>query len=266
MNTRELFELASLDVLGLLDDREREAFEKAFRAATPSIQAQVRREQTRFSQMSDVLPQVEAPAGLRAKVLAAVRDAIAAVRTEPIARIGSGSRHPLFNSAPIWRAACIGFATAALILGGFFYSVVQANKALATTALSNATAGQISQIAKKSGINVGDLLLAKNVQRVSFSKPAADAGSSKLQASLWANLEKGKGLLVCDGLQMGQDMYVLVISSEDGQTRRVAFPANSGRVFIKIESLRQSDMADLKIVKPNGPGGQPEVLLRSSDV
>ena len=39
MNTRDLFEAAQLDALGLLDDAERDAFDAAFLAAAPAIQA-----------------------------------------------------------------------------------------------------------------------------------------------------------------------------------------------------------------------------------
>lgn len=49
MKTQELIELAVLDAMGLLDEQEREAFDAAFDAAAPAIQAQVRREQTRLS-------------------------------------------------------------------------------------------------------------------------------------------------------------------------------------------------------------------------
>src|SRR5438105_666068 len=76
MNTHDLLEMASLDAMGLLDPEEREAFERAFRAAPPPLQAQIRREQLRFSAADDILPQVEPPLGLRARVIAAVREAM----------------------------------------------------------------------------------------------------------------------------------------------------------------------------------------------
>jgi len=49
MTLQEMIELAILDAMGLLDEEERLAFELAFRAAAPPVQAQVRREQTRPS-------------------------------------------------------------------------------------------------------------------------------------------------------------------------------------------------------------------------
>lgn len=77
MSLQELIELAILDAMGLLDEREQASFESAFRTASPSIQAQVRREQTRLSRIEALLPDVTPPAGLRAAVLAAVREQIA---------------------------------------------------------------------------------------------------------------------------------------------------------------------------------------------
>jgi len=66
MNTYELLEAAQLDALGLLDDAERDAFDAAFFAASPDVQAQIRREQARLVR-TDWLPssEVEPSAGLK---------------------------------------------------------------------------------------------------------------------------------------------------------------------------------------------------------
>ena len=76
-STRDLIELSLLDAMGLLDDEERAAFERAFAGTSPAVQSHVRREQTRLAQIDFLLPDVEAPAGLRAMVLEAVRKAMA---------------------------------------------------------------------------------------------------------------------------------------------------------------------------------------------
>ena len=94
MMTHELMEMASLDAMGLLDPTERETFELAFQAADPALQAQIRREQLRFSRMDDMLPKVSPPLGLRARVIAAVRGAMESVGSRresdaiPIVEIG----------------------------------------------------------------------------------------------------------------------------------------------------------------------------------
>src|SRR5688572_23634462 len=112
MTTQELIELAVLDAMGLLDEEEREAFDGAFGAAAPAVQAQVRREQTRISLSQDLLPDVEPPAGLRSLVLEAVRKAMGqpAERRHRHARLGMLTLMPARQVSPMWRAASVGFA------------------------------------------------------------------------------------------------------------------------------------------------------------
>ena len=127
MTHRELLENALLDVLQMLDDDEQAAFNEAFEAASPHLQAQVRREQTRFAKMESLLPDVSPPASLRARVVEAVRAAIAG---RQIAEAESAlqlhdpdaiSRLPAMahrrKVAAMWRAAAFGCAAAAIVLG-----------------------------------------------------------------------------------------------------------------------------------------------------
>ena len=92
MKTQELIELAVLDAMGLLDEAEREAFEAGFSSASPAVQAQVRREQTRLCLSEALLPDEEPPAGLRALVVEAVRKAMASVGGAGEGLVG-GRRH-----------------------------------------------------------------------------------------------------------------------------------------------------------------------------
>jgi hypothetical protein len=128
MNTQELIELAVLDAMGLLDPEEREAFDASFSAAAPAVQAQVRREQTRLSLCEDLLPDVEPPAGLRAMVVEAVRRAMAmpaqggrdGARRHRHAKAGALALIPARQVSPLWRAASVGFAAAAVTFGATF--------------------------------------------------------------------------------------------------------------------------------------------------
>ncbi len=119
MNTRELIENSLLDAMGLLDERETQAFERAFRTASPAVQAHVRREQTRLSHIEQLLPQVEPPAELRAAVIEAVRIEMDLAAEQA----ANGVRSPIFTLLPsqrvsaMWRAAAIGFMTAAVVFG-----------------------------------------------------------------------------------------------------------------------------------------------------
>src|SRR5262249_53868009 len=119
MKTQELLELAALDALGLLDENERETFDRAFRAAPPALQAQIRREQTRIAGDDWLLPKVQRPIGLRARVLAAWREAVSAVSNRGRARrlVGSLALLPSRGVSPFWRAGAIGCAAATITMG-----------------------------------------------------------------------------------------------------------------------------------------------------
>jgi len=271
MNTRELFELASLDVLGLLDEQEREAFEQGFKAAPPSVQAQIRREQLRFSEMEKMLPEVEAPTGLRARVIAAVRDAIAAVGSEPIARIGTSSvSHPVFNSAPLWRAACIGFATAALVLAGFGYKVMGENNLIQDQLASSGTASGFQAMALRAGgIDPARLLASDFCQRVSFSPTAPDAAgpNGRIDAYLLIDTQSRKAILACEGLTIGDNTYTLIIESGSGSQLLESFKPDAHSFYVPLRDLDPAQLDKLQIRGPGAPGaGGSTVLLRSDAV
>lgn len=120
MNTSDLFEMASLDALGLLDTEERRAFEDALGSVSPSIKEEVSRQQRRLTDLEDLLPNVEPSASLRGRVIAAVLEAMAAMAPKTtgdvLAKIGAGEWSIRRNVSPIWRAACLGFATATVVL------------------------------------------------------------------------------------------------------------------------------------------------------
>lgn len=264
MNTRELFEMASLDVLGLLDEQEREAFEIAFRQASPAIQAQIRREQLRFSEIESSLPDVQPPAGLRARVVAAVRDAIAAVRTEPIATIGPNPR-VAYSSAPLWRAACIGFASASLVLGGFFYKVSEHNKTITDSLTSTALIEQIRRLSE-SGADWRETIAAPGLKLVDFAPTAQDADpvGPELFARIFFNPEKKEAILICEGLPIDSNDYKLIIKgSED--SKPVEFPATPGLVQVTLKSIDLEGLDGFEIQAPVAADGiEPTVLLRAS--
>ncbi|MFG0260093.1 MAG: hypothetical protein ACF8LK_07040 [Phycisphaerales bacterium JB041] len=127
MTQRELLENALLDALSLLDEEDSAAFNEAFNAAPPHVQAQVRREQTRLSRLDSLLPDVTPPATLRARVLAAVQSAMAERRAQDahaalrlddpdtIARLPQMAHRR--KVAAVWRAVALGCAAAAIVLG-----------------------------------------------------------------------------------------------------------------------------------------------------
>ena len=182
MTTRELLELASLDAMGLLDDKEHEAFESAFRAAAPAVRRQVRREQERLTGDTSTLPDVEPPADLRDRVMGRVREAMVSARSDVVGRIVPEEFSIRANVSPLWRAACIGFATATLVLFGVGYSMQsQYNEALAA-----GQSGEIAAIAQQLGPKFEQVLLSPTAQRVAFASNVSDEAEAtpQLQAHL----------------------------------------------------------------------------------
>lgn len=139
MTTRELFELCHMDALGLLDEQERDAFDAAFLAAPPGVQAQIRREQARLVQSDFLFADEAPPPELRNHVLGGVgstklRDKVLnAVRAEMSLAVPAGTRTdviahsagrltpqivPTRRVSPVWRAAALGFASAAVAFAG----------------------------------------------------------------------------------------------------------------------------------------------------
>lgn len=259
MTSRDLFEMASLDVLGLLDEQERVEFEDAFRAAPPHVQAQIRAEQVRAADMERFLPQVEPPAGLRGKVLAAVREAIASVG-EPVGRIGPAGR-PAWSTAPIWRAACIGFATASMVLGVSAWSLSRTVQNITDTATTNRN---YEDLARGSSPRFVELLTRPTMTHVAFT-PAAKDYDGKASAGLFVDTNSKTAYLVCSGMQVLSGSYRLVIDDGSGDSRPVKeFEAGAGTFFIALEQVDINAVKQLRIQAPQPDGARPETLLVAS--
>lgn len=240
MITRDLFELAHLDVLGLLDDSERREFEQAFREAPPAVQAQIRREQLRQADIEDWLPKVEPAPGLKHGVMQAVQQAIEAVRAgrarEHVAlKLGPFALALQRNVSPLWRAAAVGFATAtiglsvaALRLNGYVGQVDQ-------TIRSN---GEMQAFLGAGGAGLSRVLSSPQSQSVSFLPGAAvvDAQRKEFQAGLHS--APGYGTYLVCSLPKTQGGYRLVALSDDGKSvaREIAsFDPAAGQQIISIK-------------------------------
>lgn len=274
MTTRDLLENASLDALGLLEETERDEFERAFRAASPEVQAMIRREQVRFSDIDAWLPQVEQPVGLKAKVLDAWRSAVSAMQeaAEPVGQIGPGQawigRRQF--TAPLWRAACIGFATATLVLGGATYWVSHVNSQISTLMAQNIQVDDLGRL----GPRYREILFSPNHHERAFAPAAADV-APQAKAVLVYDAEKRTAVLVCDKLPSATGHYTLVFESDDGKSGEIKrqFDATGGVAAIPVELKVEPDgddpLRDLGRFAIHGPtknGGPEAVILRANDV
>ena len=216
MTTRELIEMASLDAMGLLDDAEREAFERAFEAASPAVRRQVRREQGRLAEADGLLPDVEPPDGLRFRVLVAVREAmrgVAARDGDVLARLAPAGIALRRNVSPLWRAACIGFATATVVLLAAGFTLQQE--------LSRAAAaqedGELAAFAARDlGPEFGDVLTNPNTERVAFI-PASLESREVGTAAIYFDAETGTAYLICNKLPEMEGAYRLAVIDPSGK-------------------------------------------------
>lgn len=149
ISREELLELATADALGVIDEVDSARLERAFDAAAPSVQAEVRALQDRIAVDPSFLSAEQPPASLRLKTLARVAAAREEQAAPPIATIGPAratTTRPLIDrealvreilertalerrpTQHIWRAAAL-FLFAALIVALYFESQQRATSA-----------------------------------------------------------------------------------------------------------------------------------------
>lgn len=218
MTTRELIEMASLDAMGLLDAQEREAFERAFGAASATVQRQVRREQGRLADAEALLPDVEPAFGLRARVIYAVRDAMRGVAVrdggDVLARLAPAGVALRRNVSPLWRAACIGFATATVVLMAAGFSL-QREWSRAAAASQN---GDLAALMTSTlGPDFANALTNPNTTRMAFVPASLDTTDRIGTAALYFDSETGKAWLICDRMPVAEGAYSLAVLDPNGQ-------------------------------------------------
>ena len=271
MTTHELIELAPLHALGLLDEQDTQAFERALASASPEVQASVRREQTRHAHLDYLLPDVEPPAGLRGRVLEAVRRAIAAMggqrdEHDVLATIGADDaplRTRLINTGPVWRAACIGFATATVVLSSV---LVWASREQQRSQSFAETGALIDQALAQLGPRAQDMILRPSVRRVNMVASAGVPNNDgKLRARLYFCDEQNEAFLICDGLPVAQGEYRLVVRTQSGFEGVDKFEATGGFVPVLVNLLEPQDLSSLSIEGPINDRGDRAVIFTVAD-
>jgi len=264
ISTRELLELASLDALGLLDEQERETFDRALEAAPQPIREQVAREQGRIAAADDdLLPQVEPPLGLRARVVSAVLGALdrAGSERDVVGRIAPGAWSLRRNVSPLWRAACLAFATATISLLVAGYHVRQSYEHTVATFADGALA---QQIARELGPNFVDVLLSPSAQHVAFQPALAastDANQASGEALLMLDSEARIGLIVVRNLPVLEGEYELVLLDADANVRETLVRFRSDGALqsrpIDPETLRRGALIAIVPIQPGDVRREP---------
>jgi len=228
MTLQEMIELAILDAMGLLDEEERLAFELAFRAAAPPVQAQVRREQPRLSRIESLLPQVAPPAELRAAVIEAVRREIATAQPASVnpAVLVASSMVRARAVSPIWRAAALGLAAASLILGITTFGFQARYDELGERLRSESTVNTLNTAYGTAFVQ--KMLFDRDTKRVVF-KPQ---GQSRGMASLWIHPEMKEAMFFCQAIasQEGRTLKLAIVDENDHIVKDLATFTSSGEL------------------------------------
>ncbi|MFG0291555.1 MAG: hypothetical protein ACF8MJ_00210 [Phycisphaerales bacterium JB050] len=262
MNTEQLIEMASLDALGMLDTEERAEFEAAFRAASPSIQAQIRREQKRFANADHLLPQVDPPAGLKFRVMSAVRDAIIGLTAGDAAAaakaVSTGSKTGAwFNSTTIWRAACIGFATTTVLLTGVTAYVFDSNQAYREETEIALGRARLTEL----GSDFQEVALAQGAKVFDFIPDE----SLSTQARLWVHPKTQVAFLFCKDMPVSNGRYSLVLERDGAAPQTVReFRASEGMITFRVDRVDLETVGDLAIYGPRFTDRPDERILGMS--
>jgi hypothetical protein len=229
MTIQELLENAQLDSLGLLDEQDRDAFERAFFAAPAPLQAQIRQEQARLCHIDALLPQVDLPESLWPKVKEAVRLAqiqAAAEAQGVIAHDASGrTARPLPMARAsgvhrVWRASAIGFATAAVVMGAALVHLRLTAERQQQTVID----GKISDsIVDAMGAEFfGEHIFGKDLGRYVMT---AARDSQRGRAAVFTSPEWSKAQLFCQ------------VTAAEGHTLRLVQLDESGNVVAQLDEF-----------------------------
>lgn len=267
MNTKELYEMATLDMSGCLDESERREFERAFAMASPEIQAQIRREQLRFADQEEMLPDVQPPASLRARVVQAVREAMATPEEEPVGAIGPSSERNmrLLRQAPFWRAACFALATACAVLAFFVVNVNRQSNDIASM-LENNEFNQ--QMMEDLSPHITNVLFAPDMQQMAFVPTAPDADVVIPEAKMFVDPDRRLGHIILRNLPEIQGQYTVRFLDPEGRiVEDIEFVNTGGVVPVHLGRIRQDvTYSNCEIAAPRGEGGRERVILRAGDM
>lgn len=271
MTIQDLLESAQLDALGLLDEQDREAFERAFQAAPEALQKQIRREQERLCRMDALLPQVDLPDTLWPKVKAAVLQAQAAALAEvegtvvPMAAADGHVRPlPMARAASVhrlWRASAIAFATAAVVLGAVTVHLRVTMDAQVRRYTEGALADRTIEALGPEFHN--EILFDRHTRRYTME---STTGATRADGAIFTNPKLGGSILLYTAVATAPgDVLWLVELGNDGSilNQLASFPSN-GTLLQRKVNIGGAEPTQLALVA--APAGKPasagKIVLR----
>lgn len=264
MTLQDMIELAILDALGLLDEEETRAFESAYRGAAPAVQAQIRREQTRLARIEALLPNVTPPAELRAVVVEAIRREISATHVAGSinpAKSVADSMIPSRRVSPLWRAAALGMAAAAVVFGvttlKFQFHLDEMRRQMQDSEL-------LALVNTQFGPKVRDVLFSRDTKRVILTP----APSTKGQASIFLNPEWTDALFFCRAISApaGRTLKVAIIDGDNKIVRELATFTSSGELKPLKVPIGRSEHGRVAVMTTTGEGSEFDSVLASGEL
>ena len=222
MKLNELLENAVLDAYGLLDEEQRLAFERAFRAAPQSVRDQIRREQERVAGFESSLSQEHPNPELKDRVVAAVLAEMEAERANneltAMALSGgditgaveaSGRRYV----SGWWQTAAIALLAVSSVLGTMV--------GLGVGREDNRIAEELMAILKSAGIKdsgtqASSILAGHNLKRIPMElTDAALRFAGGATACIWVPTMSDRGIVAITSISAPKSM--LVIRAKDAK-------------------------------------------------
>jgi len=232
MNAQDMLENALLDACGLLETDEQAAFEEAFARAPESVKAQIRREQSRFADLTELLPNVKPRPELRRLVIDAVRDAAKREHTDLTLALTAADSAPRIRPGDIrrrktvryWRVATIVLAASTVFVSAVTLELKDQINQLGDQLSTNTSADFFLRFGEMPGLR--QAMLNPSSQRITFSPVDASSGAT---AALFLDPDQGIGYLVTNRLpKLKSGTYEVVAVGEHNEILRSisAFKSN----------------------------------------
>lgn len=220
MNAQQLLEMALLDSCGLLEADELERFEQGFAQAPESIKAQIRREQSRFADQSELLPDVTPRPELRRLVVDAVKRAAGAavtadtLRFERMVGAAAGPTPADIHRRrvmPAWRAASIVLAVTTVFGGVLSMELRNQIEDMGDKISSITSADHFLRYGNMPGLR--DAMMSPSSERVLFQPVNTSSGTT---AAIYSDTDTSRSYFICNRLPvLGAGQYELVVLDDD---------------------------------------------------
>lgn len=283
MMTSQLIEQAVLSAMGLLEPEEQDAYDRALEAASPAIQAIVRRERERLSDITPLLPDEEPPAELRGKVLSAVREAMRerANNTAPARQtthaasdkvvaagaVASG-RVPVpalkksRRVSPLWRVTAFGLVAATMVMGVVMGQMQQEYSSLGDVAFTSKLLDDVGYTRV-----LHDMVFDESTQKaVMFTTEEGAASGFQGSASVMHNSDWSKARVFYQGFPTGtDDTFSVVAVDDDGNIASSlgSFTPRGGFASVEVDV---SDAVGMRVaIVSSSPDGERTMLVMSTD-